>query len=356
MDLNETLSGIDRKSPTPAHAQIASILIAAIEAGNLVPGTRLPPERALCSICGVSRSTVRQALDAVIARGLIEKHQGRGIFVTAPATAKAVGCVLQSAGIEGKYQWGAVLTNAFVSEVRACGWEPITYLLESDQDRIRLQTAVSSGKLQGILTMISPGIEAEVPTVYASISPSDWPRVYIDYYSLVHQAASHLARHGCRRIGLADYGLVAAGGAPNEATREGRRAYSDVLRERGLTYDDELVVGNGGLEEQGAAAVRHLWALGDRPDGLIFMDDWQGLGGTRVLDELRASVPGEVMVVTHMNRGYTLPYPVAVTGIRVDPHKLAREMVLLLDAMWRGESNAKTAVYVEPELIEQIGV
>src|ERR1700759_1358230 len=51
--------------------------------GGLAPGERLPPERVLASTLGVSRMTVRQALDALARRGLVDRGVGRGTFVRA---------------------------------------------------------------------------------------------------------------------------------------------------------------------------------------------------------------------------------------------------------------------------------
>ena len=62
-------------------------------------------------------------------------------------------------------------------------------------------------------------------------------------------------------------------------------------------------------------------------------------------------VPEEVMVVTHMNKGYTLPYPVSVAGLQVDPQLIAREMVNMLELIWRGERPPRRTVMVEPRLI-----
>jgi GntR family transcriptional regulator len=70
----------------PAHAQIERSLAEAIAAERLSPGDRLPPERELAARAGVSRMTLRQALDSLERRGLLERRVGRdgGTFVAEP--------------------------------------------------------------------------------------------------------------------------------------------------------------------------------------------------------------------------------------------------------------------------------
>jgi GntR family transcriptional regulator len=72
-----------RRGGEPAWAQIEARLAERIAGGGLAPGERLPPERALAATLGVSRMTVRQALDALARRGLVERGVGRGTFVRA---------------------------------------------------------------------------------------------------------------------------------------------------------------------------------------------------------------------------------------------------------------------------------
>lgn len=48
------------------------------------PGTAAPSERDLVDRFGVARMTVRQALDALVGEGVLERHPGRGTFVAAP--------------------------------------------------------------------------------------------------------------------------------------------------------------------------------------------------------------------------------------------------------------------------------
>ena len=56
--------------------------------GNLKPGDKLPPERELAQGMGVSRPTLREAVNRLVDRGLLEHHQGQGTFVAEPGKRK----------------------------------------------------------------------------------------------------------------------------------------------------------------------------------------------------------------------------------------------------------------------------
>jgi GntR family transcriptional regulator len=65
----------------PAYEQIAELLIDLIESGRLPVGARLPSERNLAELVGVSRMTARAALSSLAQRGLLDRDVGRGTFV-----------------------------------------------------------------------------------------------------------------------------------------------------------------------------------------------------------------------------------------------------------------------------------
>lgn len=77
--------------PMSLFAQIEANLRQRIIANELAPGSKLPSEAALEREFGVSRITVRQALAALHADGLIEKFNGKGSFVTRVADAPSLG-------------------------------------------------------------------------------------------------------------------------------------------------------------------------------------------------------------------------------------------------------------------------
>jgi GntR family transcriptional regulator len=75
----------------PLFAQIEAQLRQRIVANDLVAGSKLPSEAELEVEFGVSRITVRQALAALHAKGLIQKINGKGSFVTRPSDSPNLG-------------------------------------------------------------------------------------------------------------------------------------------------------------------------------------------------------------------------------------------------------------------------
>jgi len=75
------------------YAQIVADIERAIAAGELRPGDRLPSERELAAEHGVSRMTVRQALQTLESRGLLRRAIGRsgGSFVARPKLERDLG-------------------------------------------------------------------------------------------------------------------------------------------------------------------------------------------------------------------------------------------------------------------------
>ena len=61
---------------------VASTLERRILEGSLKPGDRLPPERELAAELGVSRPSLREAIQKLASKGMLQSRQGGGTFVT----------------------------------------------------------------------------------------------------------------------------------------------------------------------------------------------------------------------------------------------------------------------------------
>jgi GntR family transcriptional regulator len=74
---------ISRSSATPLYRQISQLIVRQIDEGQLEPGA-MTSEQELAARYGVSRMTVRQAIDRLEREGRLFRVQGKGTFVAEP--------------------------------------------------------------------------------------------------------------------------------------------------------------------------------------------------------------------------------------------------------------------------------
>jgi DNA-binding GntR family transcriptional regulator len=81
---------VDRSSPVPLYYQVAQVLEQAISAGELAPGDRLDNEIALAESLGLSRPTMRRAIQYLVDRGLLVRKRGVGTQVVHRAVRRPI--------------------------------------------------------------------------------------------------------------------------------------------------------------------------------------------------------------------------------------------------------------------------
>ncbi|WP_406320714.1 GntR family transcriptional regulator [Streptomyces sp. NBC_01637] len=80
-EVSDLLLSVDRSSPVPLYYQLSQQLEQAIEQGRLRPGSLLGNEIDLAAGLGLSRPTVRQAIQALVDKGLMVRRRGVGTLV-----------------------------------------------------------------------------------------------------------------------------------------------------------------------------------------------------------------------------------------------------------------------------------
>lgn len=81
---------LDGKAVTPLYVQLMTEIEAKIMKGVYQPGERLQSESEMAKTFGVSIITVRNAVSALVDKGLVEKKQGKGTFVSKPKFTKDI--------------------------------------------------------------------------------------------------------------------------------------------------------------------------------------------------------------------------------------------------------------------------
>jgi GntR family transcriptional repressor for pyruvate dehydrogenase complex len=98
--------------------RIAQQILNLIGTEEIRPGDRLPSERELAALLGVSRPSVREAVKALEAQGRLHVRHGQGVFVASPQSQKD----LRAALAQHEMTLSELFAMREVLEVPAAGW------------------------------------------------------------------------------------------------------------------------------------------------------------------------------------------------------------------------------------------
>lgn len=106
---------LDRSSPVPLYFQVAEQLERAIHDGRIVPGERLDNEIAMATDLGLSRPTMRQAIQVLVDKGMLVRKRGVGTQV-----------------VQGRIHRSVELTS-LNDDLAAAGQSPSTRVISLEQ-------------------------------------------------------------------------------------------------------------------------------------------------------------------------------------------------------------------------------
>lgn len=81
MTLEIARDSLDEASATPLYLQLAEIIRGQIRDGAIRTGDALPSERELGETAGISRVTVRRAIETLLREGLLSRRHGSGTYI-----------------------------------------------------------------------------------------------------------------------------------------------------------------------------------------------------------------------------------------------------------------------------------
>jgi GntR family transcriptional regulator, transcriptional repressor for pyruvate dehydrogenase complex len=127
--------------------KIAKNLEEQIVQGKLQPGERLPSERSLCSLFGVGRTTIREALKSLAVRGLVTRS-ARGAIAADLESIHLSGADL--AGLAAQTSIKQLFEVRKLMEVRVAGWAALRATAEEiDAMRLAIDADISRNTAAG---------------------------------------------------------------------------------------------------------------------------------------------------------------------------------------------------------------
>ena len=75
---------IDRNSSVPLNKQVENLIRKNISEGIWLPGSKIPSERKMCTLYGISHITARTAVSTLVSEGILYTSHGKGTYVSEP--------------------------------------------------------------------------------------------------------------------------------------------------------------------------------------------------------------------------------------------------------------------------------
>jgi LacI family transcriptional regulator len=321
-------------------AQVENYLSARIESGEWPVGSKIPSERELEQSLDVSRTTVRNAVLALTARGLFERAIGQGTFVKRRPAAKpeakaekgTVGYVVCKAKSErrplsSEYFYLDIFYG--LEEESSSGGRHAMFAYLDDFDPAEVEAFDSFlAKVDGVVVE-----EARNPEFLLRLKASGLPVLLLaptaamDGFDLVTtdlalgvaKAVAYLRGLGHERIAMID------GPLRLESARIRHDAFAAALREAGQTVDADRFAGDTGwTAEAGAAAARGLAARSPRPTAVVCANDLLAFGALSGFAAAGLRVPQDVSVLGFDDTDWARLATPPLTAMRIHSHEMAR--------------------------------
>ncbi|WP_154357826.1 aminotransferase-like domain-containing protein [Duganella aquatilis] len=307
----------------PRFLQIADALQAAMAAGSLQPGDRLPPQRQLAAQLDVDLTTITRAYDEARRRNLLEGRGARGTYVAAPKVelTSILDLSMNTPPPPDGVDFDDMLKQG-LSQVlmRADSELLMTYHLAGGSDSDRKAGAKwlepMFGRLDARQVLVCPGAQAAIAAlILALTAPGDVILAEPTTYPGLRSAATQFGRH-----------II-----PVEADQHGM--LPEMLEKACRQHQPGLVFLNPTLQNPTAITMperrrKELAGIAQRCNVRIVEDDPYWLLAEAPPPPIATLAPEQVYYISTLSKCLTPGLRVAFVLIR-DPHERERFLVAL---------------------------
>ncbi|RYE48243.1 MAG: GntR family transcriptional regulator [Hyphomicrobiales bacterium] len=343
---------------------LVGLLLERIESGEYPAGEAVPSERQLGEELGLSRTTIRRAIDDLVQRGRLQRQPGRGTYVT--------GGIAPAETVAGAQRIVSVIIPTFSNPY----YGEMVNGIEKEARRYNLRVMVGQSEYSTASESSQVGHSAADPTVCgALVVPNSveqsssgvqqflaagkplvyigrWPKgancdgVCVDYRMAAQQAVEHLIGLGHQRIAYVE-------GLPHLPGFSPYDGYADVLRERKLAIKPELVRSYDlPSEAAGQQSVADLVSSGAKFTAIFARNDVTAMGVIQGLRQAGLRVPQDVSVVSIANSLWSRSLDPPLTSVNPHPGAVGQlAMRMLCDRLEGAYAGPAIRTTVTPDLI-----
>jgi len=351
------MSSTGTTSRSPVYQPLLGRIRQAIRNGTYRPGQVIGTERGLAGETGLSRGSIRRAIDTLIEERLVERRVGKGIYVNEGQAAKIL-IQMVVAGLEAHICHE--VSRAVQRAGRAHDIQVQIYdahgNLDLDIDFLRrlpktnvdgaIIVAVHSHRFtEALFTLKNAGFPMVL--VDQRLNSLEAPSVLTDNHKGGLIVGSELIRHGHRRVGL-------IGNLNAHTVRDRLQGLQDAFHSTGLGFDESLVMDLKITDpfspspEPVNRCVNTLLERADRPTAIFCADDTIAMRAYTAIKKMGLNIPQDVSVVGFDDSPFcsyldpplaTVRQPFAKIG------EIALEMLLKQLSAKKGQVKASAAEY-----------
>jgi len=342
----------DAELKTPAYQRIANKLRNQILTGELVPGQKIPSSGELMEAWNSSSFTIHKAAQTLIKEGWIEAVRGTGTYVAQFQNRFRCAGIYHGIDIFSteKASFSRVLHASLLEQLHALGKDTLVFLdsRPRNQHKTVLPSLAEAILHRRIQCLIAPTLNqfdshnlnpVTLPTAFVAsdLSPH---RLDFDRVGLIRESVRNLARQGCRSIGIIS--SVVTPDDENSLWGDFYPSFRRAVQSEGLLTQPEWIreprLPSDDLERHGYQEFKKIWALPNRPDGLIVYPDHVVRGAIMgILDSGRQAVTQQMKFIFHRNSQFGFLCPVPATWAISDEAQLATEMIRMVQKQFDGE-------------------
>jgi len=359
----------------PKYRRLSLELERLIRSGIVPTNAQLPGETEFMERLGISRTTVRKALDELEDYGLIFRNQGQGTFVGSKsepsggnrnpgaAQGSVIGLLIPNitneiypsiiGGIEeNALRHGACLMTANSGGSRERESQLLGEMIGRSIDGLIMEPALSCMVAEESRTMrLLRSMKIPVVLIENDIPGFDCPKVMIDDVQSGETATRHLIAFGHKRIAYVYKDGV-------RAAIDRREGYRRALDEAGIERDPSLEFAYLEKDEPsypGYRITREI--LGRRELGItaiFYFNDDLALQGLQAARELDVRVPEDISIVGHDDISRARMGDTPLTTMEHPQALLGRWAAdLLFECMERPDRRAFRKLRIEPALLSR---
>lgn len=324
----------NHKKPRQLHLQIIDTLRHNIESGMYQPGDQFPTEMELAGEFGVSRGTLRRALQVLVDQGVLRRIAGKGTFVkpagSAGTNVSGRSTLVGIAIPEIHDPLSSSLINGAQRVLHENGYSLIFCNLEGNPntereqfERLRLHRVAGVVlfplSIPGELELLHELRASKTPVVLVDRQVAGFATssVMADHFQGARDGVKHLLDLGHQRIACITHPV------PASSVQERVRGYEQAMRAAGLLpYAAVSVLGLGAKTEQNTPPfytademklVDHMLGVRERPTAVFCVNDYLAIGVMRHVLAKGIRVPDDLAIVGFDNNPFAELAPVPLT-------------------------------------------